>query len=80
MIISWVSDMFAALYTNRPIPTKSTVDRTNKKFKAKGTVINNCGCEPRKDHRAEDVKNDRDLRVLLCMEENEGIISNLRIS
>ena len=36
LMIKWyyqgnVSDMFAALYPNRPIPAKSTVERTIKK-------------------------------------------------
>src|SRR6202042_870973 len=39
-----VLNMFAALYPYRPIPGKSTIERTIKKFETKGTVINNCRC------------------------------------
>lgn len=74
-----VSDMFAALYPNRPIPGKSTVDRTIKKFETKGTVINNCRCEAREYQREENVRNDRDLEVLLHVEENEGKVSTRKL-
>ena len=74
-----VSDMFAALYPNRPIPGKSTVDRTIKKFETKGTVINNCRCEAREYQREENVRDDRDLEVLLHVEENEGKVSTRKL-
>ena len=88
-----VSDMFAALYPNRPIPAKSTVERTIKKFETKGTVINNCRCEEKQEQRRDarndrdlqrqeqrrDARNDRDLQVLLCVEENDGKISTRKL-
>ena len=73
-----VSDMFAVHFSNRPIPGKSTVERTIKKFETKGTVINNCRCEAREDQR-EDVRRDRDLDILLHVEENEGKISTRQL-
>lgn len=73
-----VSDMFAAHFPNRPIPGKSTVQRTVTKFETKGTVINNCSCETRENQR-EDVRNYGDLDVLLHVEENKGNISTRQL-
>ena len=73
-----VSDMFAALYPNRPIPGKSTIARNIQRFETKGTLINNCRCEARQEQR-EDARNDTDLEVLLCVEENDGKISTRKL-
>src|SRR6202042_1696954 len=73
-----VSNMFAALYPYRPIPGKSTIERTIKKFETKCTVINNCRCGARQEQRV-DARNDRDLQVLLCVEENDGKISTRKL-
>jgi len=60
--------MYAALYLNRPIPGKNTVQRNIMKFEAKGNVINNCTCKARQEPK-KNARNDRDLQEILCVEE-----------
>jgi hypothetical protein len=70
--LSNVSNMFSVYFPDRPIPTKSGIQKVITKFEAKGTVINNCKCTAQNDERVEENYN-KDLNILLQVEENKNI-------
>lgn len=75
-----VADMFSVQFPNRPIPSASTIGKIIKKFEIKGTVLNNCQCKEDHDENLNEAAvreganaNDRDLNVLLRVEENKNV-------
>lgn len=68
-----VSDMFSVNFPDKPIPTRSAIQKVIAKFEEKGTVVNNCRCTAENHERAEGNNDDRDLNILLHVAENNNI-------
>lgn len=68
-----VSEMFSINFAERPTPSKTTVLNIVEGFENRGTVINTCKCSHPNDNRPVERANDKDLELLLHVEENRNV-------